>query len=209
MTVYVVEDHQETQQSLAVLIRLHRFNVAAFSSAELFLQAFSPSVPGCIVTDLRMPEMSGADLQQRLLADGVRTPIIFLTGFADVPTTVRLMQQGAVTILEKPYREDELIGAIRAALHRDEEQLLHTARQRDVGVRLGSLSEGEVQVMDLMVEGKPNKTIAVRLDVSMRTIDRRRRIVLDKMKIDSVPELARLVAAYRQDDVNSPENMEE
>jgi len=201
--VYVVDDEKEIRQSLATLIRFHDFNVAAFASAESFLDEFNPSLPACIVTDLRMPGMSGAELQQRLLDEGIRTPVIFLTGFADVPTTVRVMQHGAATLLEKPYREDELITAIREAIHRDEELLRQTAWRRDIAARLKMLSEGEIQVMDFMVEGKPNKTIAMTLNVSMRTVDRRRRNVLDKMKINSVPELARSIATYRQHDNNN------
>ncbi len=205
--VYVVENDRETRQSLAALIRSRGLEVAAFPSAELFLSAFDPSLPGCVVTDLRMPGMCGDELQQRLIADGIRTPIIFLTGFADVPTTVRLMQQGAVLLMEKPYREDKLIGAIEEALQRDEQRQREATARREIAARLGMLSEGELQVMNLMLGGKPNKTIAMTLRVSMRTIDRRRRIVLDKMKTNSVPELAQLVAAVRRQDASLRANL--
>jgi len=196
--VYVVDDDPATRDSLTVLLHSHDFEAVGCASGESFLREFDHSLPCCVVVDLRMPGMSGDQLQQRMLSDGVHIPIIFLTGYADVSTTVQVMQQGAVTLLEKPYQPNELIDAVQEAIRRDREMFRQRAWRQDVASRLNNLTVGEVQVMNLMLEGKPNKAIAATLDVSMRTIDRRRRSVLDKMQSESVPELAQLITAYRR-----------
>lgn len=198
--VYVVDDDPDTRDSIALLLRSQNFEAVTCPSGESFLNEFNPSLPCCVLVDLRMPGMSGAELQRRMIADGIDVPIIFLTGFADVSITVQVMQQGAVTLFEKPYHEGELIDAIHEAIRRGRQQFQQLQWRNDIATRLNRLSVGEVQVMNLMLEGKPNKSIAVTLDVSMRTVDRRRRSVLGKMQTNSVPELAQLITAYRRQD---------
>ncbi len=192
-TVYVVDDDVAVRESLCELIRARGLHAEPFASAEEFLEQFDSSRPGCLITDLRMSGMSGVQLFERLATEDA-LPVIVVSGYADVPIAVRLMEQGIVTLLQKPYRSQELLSAVDRALRLDAENRQRLDRQRDVKRRLATLDDEEHQVLALMIGGKPNKVIATRLGVSMRTVDRRRRDVLNKMKTRSVPELAALIA---------------
>ncbi len=198
--VYIVETDATERDSLATFVHSQGFELAAFATPESFRQDFEPRRPGCVLIDLQNDGTGGEELQRQMVTDGNLTPFIFFTGIADVRTTVRVMRNGALTVLQKPYDLDDLITAIREALTLDEERIRQEVWKREVADRLNHLTVGEVQVMNLMLDGKPNKTIAQSLDVSMRTIDRRRRSVLNKMGIDSVPELAQLITAYRREE---------
>lgn len=181
-----------------MFVQSHGFETAACATVQSFLLEFDSSQPGCVLIDLQLHGTSGEGLQRQMVSEGNRVPFIFFTGIADVRTTVRVMRNGALTVLQKPYSDDDLLAAIREALRLDEERIEQEAWKREVASRLNQLTVGEVQVMNLMLDGKPNKSIALNLEVSMRTVDRRRRSVLNKMRIDSVPELAQLITAYRR-----------
>ena len=145
------------------------------------------------MTDLRMLGMSGIELQEKLVAMGIKIPVIIITAFADVQIAVRAMRTGAVTLLEKPCRDQELWESVRNALELDRKTREEDERRRDVQTRLAKLSEGEKDVLERMVEGKMNKVIAKELSISIRTVETRRHNVLEKMRADSLAELVRLV----------------
>jgi FixJ family two-component response regulator len=192
-TVFVVDDDRQARESVCALVRSLGVRAESFSSAEEFLEAYEPHLPGCLVTDVRMFGMSGIELQQKLREDGVPIPVIVITAYARTPVTVKAMQHGALTLLEKPYEEDELWDAIRKALAIDAAGRQQFERRQELRDRLAGFSPKEREVLDAVVAGKPNKTIARELDVSIRTVENRRRDVFAKMKADSVAELVRMV----------------
>ncbi len=179
--------------SLVELVSAAGFHAQPFSSAEEFLDNFNPLSPGCVVTDLRLTGMSGQDLQRHLIEMGCPLPLIVVTGHATVSVAVQIMENGAVTLLQKPYQPSELLAAIRRALVRPVKARPSDSQLDEVRQRLATLSDEEMQVMRLLLEGRTNKVIASTLSLSMRTVDRRRRSVLDKVGVESVPELARLI----------------
>jgi two-component system, LuxR family, response regulator FixJ len=190
--VFVVDDDEKARKSVCALVSSLGLKTEAFSSAEEFLAREVPTCPGCIVTDIRMIGMSGLDLQDRLNELGVRLPVIVLTAYPRTRSTVRAMKSGAVTLLEKPYDEEELWDAIRRALAQEAAGRAEAHRRRDIQARAALLTPAERHVMDLMVQGKPNKVIAKQLDLSIRTVEGRRHEVFAKMKVQSVAELVRL-----------------
>ncbi len=194
--VYVVDDEPAVLDLSCRLIRAAGYDCHAFGSIAELLQAVDDSVD-CIVTDLRMPDFGGVDLLDRLAEMGSGIPVVILTGHADVPTAVRLMQRGVVTVVEKPFEAKELIAAIARALELSEEHREHRVKMRRIQANFRELSEEEREVMREMITGAPNKVIATTLCISPRTLDRRRRTVLDRMGVDSVPELAALAERNR------------
>ena len=192
-TVYVVDDDPAARDSVSALVIAASLRVQTFSSAEAFLQNYHPEKPGCLVTDLRMLGMSGLELLETLQRDKSRLPVILISAYADVPVAVRAMQAGAVTLLEKPCRNDQLITAIHQALARDASQRQSQARQQEIKRRLAGLTQEEYEVMQRMVAGKLNKVIANELLISLRTVETRRHKVLEKMQAESLAELVRMV----------------
>jgi two-component system response regulator FixJ len=181
MTVFIVDDDEPSRESVVSLVFPMKLPTRSFASAEEFLEAVGPNDYGCLVTDLRLDGMSGIDLQAALADRGISIPVIMLTGFADVKLAVHAMQQGAVALLEKPAGGIELWDAIRSALDQEELRYQADASRRDFRRRMSSLTEKERQVLDLVVDGFPNKTVARRLDVSLRTVESRRKAVFDKL----------------------------
>ena len=164
----------------------------SFASAEEFLEAYLQERPGCLVTDVRMFGMSGLELQEELKRRNVLLPAVVLTAYARTPITVRAMKAGAVTLLEKPYDDDDLWDAIRAALTEDSASRADHQQRRKIRDRIARLTPAERKVMDMMVQGKANKAIAHELDISVRTVENRRREVFAKLQADSVAQLVRL-----------------
>lgn len=192
-TVYVVDDDPAARDSVSALVMAAGLHVQTFSSAEAFLQDYHPDKPGCLVTDLRMLGMSGLDLLEKIQKSEAPLPVILISAFADVPVAVRAMEAGAVTLLEKPCRNDQLLQAVHKALGRDAEQRQTRARQQEIKQRLATLTPEEYEVMQRMIAGKLNKVIASELLISLRTVETRRHKVLEKMQADSLAELVRMV----------------
>lgn len=192
-TVFVVDDDRQARESVCALVRSLGIRAESYTSAEEFLAAFTPNRAGCLVTDVRMLGMSGIELQQKLNEAGVPLPVIMLTAYARTPLTVKAMQQGALTLLEKPYDDDDLWDAIRKALAEDANRRQQFELVEQARTRLERLTEKEREVLDCVVSGKPNKTIARELGVSIRTVENRRREIHAKTGTESVAELVRMV----------------
>jgi RNA polymerase sigma factor (sigma-70 family) len=196
-TVFVVDDDPAVRDSLRILIEAAGYVVETFASAEEFLARFDPARPGCIVLDERMPGMSGHALQTELVRRRAICPVILITAYAEVPMTVAAMQLGAVTLLEKPFREQALLDAIAQALERDTAKRTRYENRRDLESRLEGLTPRQREVMELLIRGLSNKLIATELGISDRTVELHRARVLRNMEAGSVAELAFAVGRAR------------
>jgi two-component system response regulator FixJ len=190
--VHIIDDDAALRESLTFLLSAARMKVATYGSAVTFLECLPTVTSGCIVTDVRMPEMSGIDLLRQLQLRGVVLPVIVMTAHSDVPMAVTAMRLGAVDFLEKPFDHDVFIAAIRAALARQNAIDENRAREAQVRERLSSLSTRERQVLDGLVAGNPNKTIAYDLGISPRTVEVYRANVMTKMNASSLSDLVRM-----------------
>ena len=191
-TIYVVDDDDAVRRSLLMLISSVGLNCEAFASADEFLKHFDRSVPGCLVLDIRMPETSGLQLQERLADDGVDLPVILLSGYADVPSTVRAMKFGAVDVLEKPFNGHKLLERIQEAVRLGVERRAIRAQRAAMMQRSETLTPRERQVFDLIADGKINKEIASLLGVGLKAIEKYRGNLMRKMEARTPAELARM-----------------
>ena len=190
--VFVVDDDEGMRQSLKNLIGSVGLRVEAFASAQEFMRSKLMDVPGCLVLDVRLPGLSGLDLQKRIADAGIAIPIIFITGHGDIPMTVRAMKAGAVEFLTKPFRDQDLLDAIQQALERDRIAREQRAEMEELRGRLDSLTPREREVMGLVVAGLLNKQIAGELGTSETTIKIHRHQVMEKMGAGSLAELVRM-----------------
>ena len=190
--VFVVDDDEGMRQSLKNLIGSVGLRVEAFASAQEFMRSKLMDVPGCLVLDVRLPGLSGLDLQKRIADAGIAIPIIFITGHGDIPMTVRAMKAGAVEFLTKPFRDQDLLDAIQQALERDRIAREQRAEIEELRGRLDSLTPREREVMGLVVAGLLNKQIAGELGTSETTIKIHRHQVMEKMGAGSLAELVRM-----------------
>jgi len=194
--VYVVDDEPAIRDSLALLLRSVGLATRTFESAQAFLDAFRPEPGACLLADVRMPGMSGLELQERLHARGLKVPVIVLTGHGDIAMAVRAMKAGAADFIEKPYNDQVLIDAVHRALAASRApQSAPAADRAGIEARLATLSPREREVMQLVIEGKPNKVIATRLGLSTRTVEVHRAKVMEKMEARSLAELVRMALA--------------
>ena len=196
-TIFAVDDDAAITSTIVQLGKLIGLRVETFASAQEFLDSFDPSRPGCLVLDVRMPGMSGLELQRRLLSDGIEMPSIMLSGHADVPMAVDAMATGALTFLEKPFRVQILCDHIQRAIKLDVENRTIRESRVDLENRLSSLTDKEREVVDLLIVGKTNKAIAAELGLSRRAVEDRRARVMKKLNLRTVAELVELVAATR------------
>ena len=195
--VFVVDDDVSVRESLELLIRFSGWRVETFASAEEFLAHEPPVAPRCLVLDVSLPDLNGLDLQKRIAANQLDMPIIFITGYGDVPTTVRAMKAGAVEFLTKPFGDQVLLDAIRAALERSRTALDQEAEMRALRDRYASLSAREREVMALVVSGLLNKQVGGELGISEITVKAHRGKVMRKMKADSLADLVNIAARLR------------
>lgn len=193
LTVYLIDDDSTVLRSQVELLTAAGRQVSSFLSAENFLSELSDEPAGCVITDLKMSGMSGLDLQRTLIAENSLLPVVVVSGHANVASTVQLMENGALTLLQKPYDARGFLDAVERALDQFVENRDRAVELRSVQQRLDTLTTEEMSVLQLMICGRPNKVISTELEISMRTVDRRRSIVLEKMQVESAPELARLV----------------
>jgi FixJ family two-component response regulator len=191
--VFVVDDDVSVRESLELLIKSEGLQPEAFASAQEFLSRPRPTNPNCLVLDVSLPGLNGLDLQQRL-AERTEMPIIFITGYGDVPTTVQAMKAGAVEFLTKPFRDDVLMSAIRSAIERSHVALRQRADMRVLWESYQSLTPREQQVMTLVVSGLLNKQVGGELGISEITVKAHRGQVMRKMKADSLPDLVTMAA---------------
>jgi two-component system, LuxR family, response regulator FixJ len=191
-TVYVVDDDDGMRRALDTLLGTVGYKTAVFSRPGEFLANFKADSPGCLVLDIRMPDMSGLELQQHLNRTGSMLPVIFITGHGDVPMAVQAMKEGAFEFIQKPFRDQDLLDRINHALKQDAENRNMVARRAEVLHRLESLTPRERQVMDLVVDGAANKVIAIDLALSERTVEIHRAKVMEKMGARSVAHLVKL-----------------
>jgi two-component system, LuxR family, response regulator FixJ len=192
-TVFLVDDDQSVRQALQWLIESIELKVAAFASADQFLEAFDPDSPGCLVVDVRMPGMSGLELQQQLTRRQCRLPVIVITGHGDVPMCVRAFEAGAFAFLEKPVNEQQLLDHIQKAIEEDRQMRARGRANVELAPRLELLTEREREVMDLMLAGRSLKQIASQLGISVPTCSKHRARVLEKTEVVNDVELVRLM----------------
>jgi two-component system response regulator FixJ len=195
--VFIVDDDQGVRESIRILMRSIGVESQAFPSADEFLNGHDPKAAGCIVLDVRMPGMSGLELQERLSSSGSTLPIIFVSAHGDVPMAVEAVKAGALDFVQKPFRDQELIDKIQEAFAenaRVREKLRDRSR---IDERIASLTPREHEVMEMVVEGKANKVIAIDLGLSQRTVEIHRARVMKKMEAESVSHLVQLVMRTR------------
>jgi FixJ family two-component response regulator len=191
-TVLIVDDDAQMRESLRNLIRSVGLRVELFASAQEFVQSQHPDAPSCLVLDVRMPGLSGLDLQKQASEAGLEIPIIFITGHGDIPMSVRAMKAGAVEFLTKPFRDQDLLDAIQQALERSRNARELLAGTEELRRRFALLTPREREVMERVVAGLLNKQIAAQLGTAETTVKIHRHQVMEKMAADSLPELVRM-----------------
>jgi two-component system, LuxR family, response regulator FixJ len=190
-TVFIVDDDGAFRESLSVLILSMGYPSETYASGEAFLAAFDENRPGCIILDVRMPNESGLAVQEKLTKFPLCPPVIILTGHAEVPLALRAMRQGAIEFLQKTFTEGELREAIQRAMTLDADNRKAHARKREVAEKLALLARPELDVLELVLAGHPNKNIASILNISQRAVEDRRSRVMKKVEVESLPELVR------------------
>jgi two-component system response regulator FixJ len=190
--VHVIDDDDAVRESLEFLLRTAKIEVRTYDSANAFLKAMSGGGTGCIVTDVRMPGMSGVDLLRQLKARGSTMPVIVITGHGDIQLAVEAMKVGAADFLEKPFDDEVLLASVKSALGRLEKDAHRETERAELNNRLASLSTREREVLEGLVAGKANKVIAFDLGISPRTVEIYRAHVMTKMNAGSLSELVRM-----------------
>jgi FixJ family two-component response regulator len=193
--VFLVDDDEPSRISIGLLIKSMGLEVQSYKSAEEFLAAYQVGHRGCLVTDLRMMGMSGLELLERIARLEFPLPTVVVTAYARTPHTVRAVKAGAVTVLEKPYKDDELWDAVRLALAEETRAYSVYQRRQEIRSRLARLTVDEGRVMEHILQGVPNKAIAQSYGISVRTVESRRRAIFSKMQAGSLPELVRMAIA--------------
>ena len=194
-TVVIVDDDISVRESLELLIQNEGWQPALFESAQEFLAQLPTVVPSCLILDVNLPDLSGLDIQQRISDEKFSTPIIFITGYGDIPTSVRAMKAGAAEFLTKPLNDEILIAAIREAVLRSQANLKREGAQRQLQERLGSLSKREHEVMNLVVKGLMNKQVGFELGISEITVKAHRGRVMEKMRATTFVDLVNMAGS--------------
>ena len=198
--MHIIDDDDAVSDSLALLLDSAGIAVRTYDSATAFLAVAPGLVGGCVLTDVRMPDLDGLALQRKLTEAGVLLPVIVMTGHGDVPIAVAALKAGAVDFLEKPFDDLRLIDAVRAALAASRDAQRHAANTAEITTRLASLTRREREVLEMLVAGSPNKTIAYDLGASPRTIEVHRARIMEKMDARSLAALVRMVIAVTADE---------
>ncbi len=199
-TVFIVDDDPAVRDSLRWLIESLQHPVETFESAQTFLDAYTGDRPGCLVLDVRLPGMSGLQLQKKLQDDGVDLPVIIITGHGDVPMAVRALQTGAVHFLEKPFRDQEILDCVQETLELAGDRRSTQLQNKQITDRMETLTPRECQIMKDIVTGYTNKNIGKKHDISTKTVEIHRTRVMHKMEAETLPDLVRMVLAIEPDD---------
>ena len=195
-TAYVVDDEESILSLWQWLMASNGIAVQTFASAAAFIQSYRRGDPGCLVLDVRLPGMSGPELQDYLRRESIEIPIVFVSAHADVPTAVNAMKGGAVDFIQKPFDYREAVAVVRRALERDAHERERRAKREQLAERLAALTERERGVLQRIIEGKANKVIAAELDISVKTVEAHRAKVMEKMAADSVAELVQRIIGF-------------
>ena len=194
-TVFVVDDDKRITDAIALLMRSVGLNVERFDSALDYLEQFDQDKPGCLISDVRMPQMSGLDLQTRLNNFAIHPPILMMTGHGDVPMAVRAIQEGAIDFIEKPFNNQHLLDKVHKALEIDDKQRGRALKVSEIQKKYNYLTDKEQQVFELIIQGALNKKIAQEVCVSQSAVEARRAKVMEKMQADNLSELMRMAMA--------------
>ncbi|MEJ2180747.1 MAG: response regulator [Gammaproteobacteria bacterium] len=198
VAIYIVDDDEAIRDSLNLLMESVGLNATCFASAHAFLDGYDASKPACLILDVRMPDISGLDLQRILNERQIQIPIVIITGHGDVPIAVRAMKAGAMDVLEKPFNDQALLDAITNAVTKSNEAFEEQNSRAKLKNRTQHLSPREREIMDLLILGKSSKKIAAQLGISPKTVDVHRIHIMEKMEVKSIVELARLVASSKK-----------
>lgn len=198
--IFVVDDDAEVREAIRLLMESVGLEVQVFSSGQDYLDQFDPSLPGCLVLDIRMPGISGLELQSRLASETIHPPIVVITGHGDVPMAVRAVQAGAIDFIEKPFKDQHLLDSVHRALAVDARQRGEVSRLHEVRNRFARLTPREREVLELVVSGARNKVIAARLGVSQSTVEVHRSRVMEKMEAATLSDLMRMIFVLENDE---------
>ncbi len=198
-TVHVVDDDAAIREALTLLLESAGHTARAHADAIQFLEVLDPEQPGCVLADVRMPGLSGLDLQLRLRQDGIDLPVIIITGHGDVAMAVRALKEGAVDFIEKPFDDDVLMKSVAQALDRGATAYRERRQLDEILARAQELTPREREVMDLVVQGQPNKAVAAELSISVRTVEIHRARVMEKMAAKSLSDLVRMALRMEDD----------
>jgi two-component system, LuxR family, response regulator FixJ len=195
-TAFVVDDDEAIRTLWRWLMESNGIGVRTFANAAEFIAAYDGGTPGCLVLDLKLPGMSGLELQEYLVRERIGIPIVIVTGHADVPTAVTALKSGAVDLIEKPFDYRDVVSVVRKAFARDAENRERRARDAQIRARIASLTDRERAVLQRVMEGKANKVIAGELDISIKTVEVHRSKVMEKMGVGSVAELVQVTLGF-------------
>lgn len=193
--IHLVDDDPEVRAGVSLLLESEDFSVRIFTDAQSLLDFVTPATPGCLILDVRLPDMDGLTLQRQLKEQNIRMPILFISGHGDIPMAVRALSEGALDFLEKPFTDQTLLEAVQHALEQDANERAGALQVAHLQARLDSLTPREREVLEGLLDGKPNKLIARDLDVSVRTVEIHRSNLMQKMGAKNASHLARLALA--------------
>ncbi len=193
--IYIVDDNDDVRETLELLFESVDLNAESFGSAGEFLDAYSMGQSGCLIADVRMPEMSGLELQEEMVKRSINLPVIIITGYGDVEMAVNAMKAGAVDFIEKPYKEQELLDRVHKAINQSAQKRQESSEEQMARKRLARLTPRERQVLEFIVDGEPNKRIAHHLELSEKTIEFHRANIMKKLEAKSLAELVRKTMA--------------
>jgi len=203
-TVFVVDDDEPVRDAIGMLLETVDIPYESFPSAQAFLSGYDNSRTGCLVLDIRMPGMSGLELQEHLIRHSSPIPIVFITGHGDIPMAVEAMKRGAVDFIRKPFRDQELLDRIQEALSQDQDQRAARQNLEDIRARVTSLTPRELEVFQRVAEGQANKVVAIELGISERTVEIHRSQVMQKTRARTLADLVRMKLILDQGAAQSP-----
>ena len=196
-TVFIVDDDEQVRNALSLLMESVGLNTESYASAQEYLDQFDVDKPGCLILDVRMPGISGLDLQARLAAERIHPAIIIITGHGDVPMAVRAVTAGAVDFIEKPFNNQSMLDTVHKAIERDAIQRGESSRIQDIEARYNDLTPREKEVLQFVIEGKRNKNIAAEMNISQSTVEAHRSRVMEKMAAETLSDLMRMALTLK------------